>query len=390
MTLFSSVSLALATLPLAVAACALQRPVEAPGPVVSPDVGPGGRVTFRLRAPRAQSVTLSLEGAPPMAMQRDDVGVWATTTPPLGPDFYGYSYVADDVAVLDPGNGALKPNLLGSQNIVHVPGGTDLPWEVADVPHGTLHRHFYRSAIVGDQRDFYVYTPPGYDAARSAPYPVLYLLHGFSDDATGWVAVGRANVILDNLVARGEAVPMLVVMPLGYGAPEILAGGFGGFGKDRALMTRNFDRFKASLLGEVVPAVESNYRAASDRTGRAIAGLSMGGAESLYVGLNEVDRFAWVGSFSAGGLTEAFDDFFPRFDAEAAGRLELLFVSCGKDDHLIGMHRKLHAWLEAKGASHVEMETAGAHTWMVWRRNLATLVRSLFRRSPVAGPPGRP
>jgi enterochelin esterase-like enzyme len=361
------------------AGCTPRLPSDSPQRLASPEVSPDGRVTFRLRAPAAGQVALHLEGTDPSAMVRDGHGVWSLTTAPLEPDYYGYAFVADDVSVLDPGNSALKPNLLGSQNIVHVPGPATLPWETGNVPRGTVHRHFYRSAIVGDDRDFYVYTPPGYDPARRAPYPVAYLLHGFSDDASGWVAVGRANVILDNLIARGEAVPMLVVMPLGYGAPEILAGGFAGFGKDHALRKRNFERFKATLLAEVLPAVESTYRAATDRRSRAIVGLSMGGAESLYVGLNDVDRFAWVGSFSAGGLSEPFDEYFPGLQSEEGKQLELLFISCGLDDHLVEGHRKLLAWLTAKGVPYVQQETPGAHTWMVWRRNLVTFARSLFR-----------
>jgi enterochelin esterase-like enzyme len=345
----------------------------------SPEVLADGRVTFRLRAPAAALVTLALEGAPAAPMHRDDDGAWTITTAPLEPDYYGYSFVADDVAVLDPRNGSLKPNLLATQNVVHVPGPAALPWEASDVPHGVVHRHFYRSAVVGDDRDFYVYTPPGYDAAPSAAYPVLYLLHGFSDDAGAWVSVGRANVVLDNLIAQGKVTPMIVVMPLGYGAPEILAGGFAGFARDRGLLLRNFDRFRDSLVTEVVPRVEAAYRVVADRRSRAIAGLSMGGAESLYVGLNDVDRFAWVGSFSAGGLAESFGETFPRFDRPASKRLELLFVACGKDDHLVGMHRKLHDWLAARGAAHVNLETPGAHTWMVWRRNLAALAQLLFR-----------
>src|SRR5258708_22679721 len=119
----------------------------------------------------------------------------------------------------------MKPNLLGTQSMVHVPGPASIPWEVRDTPHGTVNHHFYKSGVVGDQRDMYVYTPPGYDPKARKPYPVLYLLHGFSDDASGWTSVGRAHVIMDNLIAQGKAKPMLVVMPLGYGAPEIVAPG---------------------------------------------------------------------------------------------------------------------------------------------------------------------
>src|SRR5437899_74185 len=186
-----------------------------PAPMVSPEVHSDNRVTFRFRAPNAKEVTLSLEGAPKdFTAQKDDAGVWSVTTEPLTPDFYGYAFVADDVHLIDPSTPLMKPNLLNTTSQVHVPGA-GLAWEVGDVPHGEVHHHFYRSGIVGDQRDFYVYTPPGYAARGKQTYPVLYLLHGFSDDASGWTAVGRANVILDNLIAQGKTKPMIVVMPLG-------------------------------------------------------------------------------------------------------------------------------------------------------------------------------
>src|SRR5581483_11628298 len=269
--------------------------------LISPEVHADRRVTFRFRAPNAKDVALALEGAPPLAMQKDEPGVWSVTTGPLEPDFYGYSIVVDSVSLIDPSNPLMKPNLLHTQSVVHVPGPSSLPWEVNDVPHGIIHHHFYRSGIVGDDRDFYVYTPPGYEPKAKRRYPVLYLLHGFSDDASGWTAVGRAHVILDNLIAQGKARPMLMVMPLGYGAPEILTLGFAAF-RDRSLIEKNFDRFREALLTEVIPQVEESYRVLTDRKSRAIAGLSMGGAESLYTGLNNLNRFAWVGAFSSGGL----------------------------------------------------------------------------------------
>src|SRR5581483_1511216 len=210
-----------------------------PAPITSPDVLPDHRVTFRLRAPNAKEVALDLEGAKPIPMQKDEQGVWSVTTNPLEPDFYGYNFVVDGVHFTDPANPVMKPNLLNVSSEVHVPGPSSLPWEVNDVPHGIVHQHFYKSGVVGDERDFYVYTPPGYEAKSKTKYPVLYLLHGFSDDASGWTAVGRANVILDNLIAQGKAKPMVVVMPLGYGAPEILSYGFGGLDKHDALRKEN-------------------------------------------------------------------------------------------------------------------------------------------------------
>jgi enterochelin esterase family protein len=352
-------------------------PAEAPPPpLVSPQVLPDQRVTFRFRAPNAKEVVVDRESAPRLAMQKDAQGVWSVTTDPLDPDIYGYGFVADGVRLVDPSNPAMIPNLLNKSSMLHVPG-PGLPWEVGAAARGILHRHFYRSRVVGDDRDFYVYTPPGYDPHESKRYPVLYLLHGFSDEASAWTSVGQAHTILDNLIAAGKAKPMLVVMTLGYGAPEFVSRGFGAF-RDVALRQRNYDRYRDALFTEVIPFIESNYKVAADRESRAIAGLSMGGAESLYVGLNALDKFASVGAFSSGGLPEDFDATFAGLDSKANAKLKLLWIACGTDDRLIDLNRRFHSFLDGKGVKHTMVETPGAHTWMVWRRNLATLVPLLF------------
>lgn len=349
---------------------------QPPPPIVSPEVHTDKTVTFRFRDPNAKEIFLAREGATRVPMQKDEQGVWSVTTGPLEPDFYGYSFVADGVGLIDPSNSLMKPNLLNTQSEVHVPGPNSLAWETNDVPHGEVHHHFYRSTVVGDDRDCFVYTPPGYDPSAKKTYPVLYLLHGFSDDASGWTAVGRANVILDNLIAQGKAKPMIIVMPLGYGAPEIVSRT--GM-RDPGLRERNYNRFRDALLTEVIPQVEKEYRAAKDRNSRAIAGLSMGGAESLYVGLNALDRFGWVGSFSAGGLSEDLNATFPALDSKANSELRLLWIACGTDDRLIAANRKFREWLKSKDIRATEIETAGAHTWMVWRRNLAAFASLLFQ-----------
>jgi enterochelin esterase-like enzyme len=350
-----------------------------PAPIKSPEVLSDNRVTFRFRAPNAKEVALSLEGTTKdQPMQKDDQGVWSITTEPLAPDFYGYHFVADGVSLIDPADHLMKPNLLFTSNQVHVPGPASLPWEVADVPHGEIHHHFYKSGVVGDQRDFYVYTPPGYDPRAKQTYPVLYLLHGFSDDASGWTAVGRAQVILDNVIAQGKAKPMLVVTPLGYGAPEIVLQGFGAF-RNAELRDRNFAKFREALLTEVIPRVEASYSVSKDRNSRAIAGLSMGGSESLLTGLTSLDKFAWIGAFSSGGLPDDFEKDVPALDSKANSQLHLLWIACGTEDRLIDLNRKFRSWLASKGIQHTDIETPGAHTWMVWRRNLATFTALLFR-----------
>jgi enterochelin esterase family protein len=349
-----------------------------PPPLVSPDVHPDNTVTFHFRAPNAKEVAVQIEGsAKPVPMQKDDQGVWSVTTDPLTPDYYGYSFIADGVGLLDPSNYRTKPNFLYRANEVHVPGPA-LPWETSDVPHGEIHHHFYKSAIVGDYRDFFVYTPPGYDPRGKQTYPALYLLHGYSDDASGWTAVGRANVILDNLIAQGKARPMLVVMPLGYGEPKVLEPHSGVF-HNPDITQRNFDKFREALLTEVIPKVQAAYLVKKDRDSRAIAGLSMGGSESLLTGLNTLDKFSWIGAFSSGGFTPEFDKEFPALDAKTNQQLHLLWIACGTDDQLIEINRNLRAWLASKSIKHADVETPGAHTWMVWRRNLTDFAPLLFR-----------
>jgi enterochelin esterase-like enzyme len=351
----------------------------------TPDIHADHSVTFYLLDPGATSVRLDLSGvADPLKMEKNDRGLWSVTVGPLKPEIYSYLFQVDGVPRLDPSNANIVPNLQSPSNSIEISGPHPELWDVQAVPHGIVHHHFYKSGIVGDERDFFVYTPPGYDPRADTKYPVLYLLHGYTDDASAWTAVGRANVILDNLIAQGKARPMIVVMPLGYGAPEIVTGPNADFWNE-ALRHKNFDRFTQALLTEVVPQVQSIYRVSSKREDRAIAGLSMGGAESLLVGLNHIDMFAWVGSFSAGGLDPEFALDFPALNAEAAARLRLLWIACGTNDRYVGKiplittNRELVAWLHSKNIPLTFVETPGMHEWPVWRDNLIHLTPMLFQ-----------
>lgn len=359
------------------------KPAPAPAPqrhapLNTPEVHSDNSVTFRFLAPNAQEVKLEREGADPVDMQKDSTGVWTVNTSPLPPDYYGYSIMVDGVRLMDPNNPMLVPNLISPGNALHVQGPPSLPWEVNDVPRGEVHHHFYRSAVANDQRDYYVYTPPSYEANAQTTYPVLYLLHGFSDDASGWTAVGHANVIFDNLIAQGKIKPFVVVMPLGYGTMEMIRLGWNAWGHTD-VRQQNFDKFREALLTEVMPRAESEYRIAKDRNSRAIAGLSMGGSESLLTGLNNLDKFAWIGAFSSGGIPDDFEKDFPGLDAKANQQLHLLWIACGTEDRLITVNRNLRGWLKTKGIQHTDIETPGMHTWMVWRRNLAEFSGLLFR-----------
>lgn len=350
----------------------------AQGPLRSPVVNSDHSVTFNLRAPNAKEVQVSLEGNPALKLSKNSQGDWTGTTKPLEPDLYGYSFSVDGQTVLDPLNPETKPNLIWPSNLLTVPGSPQRVWEVQDVPHGTVHHHFYKSAIIGDQRDFFVYTPPSYTTSK-AKLPVLYLLHGYSDTAVGWTEVGKAHIILDNLIAQGKAKPMIVVMTLGYGIPGFASPNGSGFNQP-GRVRENYTKFTAALLKEVIPAVESTYRASAKREDRAIAGLSMGGAESLFTGLGNLDTFSAVGAFSSGGLpANKPEELFPNLDPKKVNTLKHFFMACGTDDGLIGFQRGFTGWLKEKGVKVQTKETPGGHVWMLWRRNLAEFASMIFK-----------
>ncbi len=364
----------------------------------SPEVAPDGKVTFRLRAPDAKEVFVTGVGQR-LVMQKDEQGIWTATTDPLKPDIYTYSFHVDGGTFNDPGNPLLKTSYGNAgQSLLHVPGPE--VWEPGDGPRGTVAHHFYKSAIIGDNRDYYVYTPPNYDPRRNPPYPVLCLLHGLGDDAAAWLNVGAANVILDNLINQGKAAPMIMVNTLGYGTPE---------GPRGAMAANMIPTFAKALIEEVLPQVEKSYRVSKDRNQRAIAGLSMGGAEAIYTGLHYLDHFAYIGSFSGAfvmwprAAPEApppaapagagargrgprqmvpadFAKNFPDLSANANARLRLLWIACGTDDGLIGVNRQFKAWLKSKDVRFTDLEVPDyAHVWPLWRRNLAELAPLLFR-----------
>src|ERR1017187_3833657 len=284
-------------------------------PLVSPEVHADRSVTFRLKVPNAKEVLMRYDLGT-NTLQRNEQGVWSVTIEPLEPDIYSYSFLVDGLRIYDPANSFLKYSLIDTESQFHVPGPLALPWEINDVPHGVIHRHHYRSKICGDERELLVYTPPGYNPAARKTYPVLYLLHGFSDAEDVWIDVGRANVILDNLIARKQAKPMVIVMPLGYGTLHMLDGGWQVKHEGPAwekLHDDSFTKFRDSLLTEIIPDVEKNYRVSADRTSRAIAGVSMGGEQSLFFGLKGLGHFAWIGAFSSGGLKKIdFDQKLPN------------------------------------------------------------------------------
>jgi enterochelin esterase-like enzyme len=310
----------------------------------------------------------------PLPMTKDTQGVWTVTTPPMLPEIYTYHFTVDGESALDPSNRWHKPSLLDQDNLFEVPGDMPQPWDRTPVPHGNVVHHYFDSAVIGVPSEYYVYTPPGYDAGASKRYPVLYLLHGYSDGANIWDDSGRANFIFDNLIAQGRAQTMVVVMTLGYGAPEVLDNQANFF--NAKIQSRLYTRFTASVLNEVMPAIERTYHVLTGPSNTAIAGLSMGGGEALVVGVAHPEKFGFVGSFSGIVVGEKPEDSSFQWKA----RRRLLWIACGDADPLVGdWNQMLKSYLQQQKVRATFVVTPGDHQWPVWRDNLAHFAPLLFR-----------
>lgn len=345
----------------------------------SPEIGPDGRVTFRLKAPAAEQVSLRGRMArPPVPLTQNDEGVWSVTIGPLAPDIYSYYFDVDGTRVLDPRNRHTKQWLL-MESAFEVVGAGERTFAERSEATGTIHRHTYRSPVRdGEHAAYFVYTPPGYDARGDTRYPVVFLLHGFGDDERAWFDFGRAHVIADNLLAAGRAVPAIVVTPHGHPAPIP----FGGRVDWSDYGPRNQDRMEQQVLGEILPRVDRDYLTLPDRDHRAIVGLSMGGGHALGIGSQNLDTFGWIGGFSSGGTAREFDRFLqPLVTHRADPGLtpHLLWIGCGEDDFLIEPNRELTAWLSENQVVHTWVETPGNHSWPVWREYWERFLPLLFR-----------
>jgi enterochelin esterase family protein len=269
--------------------------------IISPEIHPDEKVTFRYHAPSAKEVKLTAQfEKAPMLMTKDATGTWSLTVGPVKPDMYPYNFVVDGIQVADPKNSAIFPNEGFQNSLVEITGDKPLVHTMQDVPHGTLAYRHYISKELGN-RPVIIYTPPGYETNQAKKYPVLYLLHGTTDTEETWTKVGRANVILDNLIAQGNAQPMIIVMPYGRAYPRISKG------SGSLRNWENLQEFKKDFLNNLLPFVEQNYRIKEDKENHAIAGFSGGGGESLYLGLNNPELFSWVCGFAPGMLKEEFN-----------------------------------------------------------------------------------
>lgn len=375
-----------------------------PPPVRSPEVHADRRVTFRLRAPEATRVDLVgevLRGGAPQPMTRGSDGTWSVTIGPLPPEIWIYNFRVEGVDLPDPANPSEMPRAAGTANssFVEVPGDDPAFFDARPVPHGEVRIVLYESAAMGVDRYLWVYTPPGYDASTDR-YPVYYLLHGNGETQSGWVMNGRANIILDNLIAEGKAAPMIVVMPHGHPiqsasvGPAVIVPPYNG---DPGML--NFTLFTRDLLDQIIPLVERNYRVLADPAHRAIGGLSMGAFQSIEIGLAHPERFGYVLAYSGG-----FGALGPRPPAEpietqapwkqllanataTSKNLQLLFLGSGQQE--TGMRapgQRLVHLLQDRGINARWADYPGGHVFSVWRNLLHESVPMLFRQQPRAAP----
>jgi enterochelin esterase-like enzyme len=357
-------------------ALALIQPARAQQPaaaVRSPEVMPDRRVTFRLTAPKASEVRLTCECVKDaQMMKKDDKGVWSVTVGPVDADIYEYEFTVDGVTMNDPRNIVVKYNSRPGpiSSLLEVPGSAPMFYDVRDVPHGSVNVRWYQSKATNSTRRIYVYTPPGYDKSN-AKLPVLYLLHGADGDDSAWTWFGRANLILDNLIADRKAAPMVVVMPFGYAYPP--SGPSVPGDKQRT-------DFEKDLLENIVPFVQANYRVYADRDHRAIAGLSMGGGQTLAIGLHHLELFSRVAGFSAAVARAPYTAFADvAADAKKVNSsLKVLWMGCGTDDGLFGPNKEFSEFLTKSGITHTFVASTGAHTWINWRRYLLEVAPKMF------------
>jgi len=368
----------------------------------SPRIYADGRVIFTLKAPEAKSVQVAGGdglGKGPFPMTKNDDGVWSVTTPPAVPGFHYYWFVLDGVAVNDPGSETYFGYGKETSGIEGPESGVNF-YDAKDVPHGEVRTKWYFSKTTGEWRRALVYTPPGYDEAPTTRYPVLVLQHGAGENETGWTKQGRANFILDNLIAEGRAKPMIVVMDCGYatklGTPPVAAGP----GAPPRNFQLAFSAFKDVVMDDLIPVIDASYRTIPDKQHRAMAGLSMGGMQTLFITLHHLDKFDYIGSFSGpiiaginAGRQPAGAVQPPQFDTKTAyegafadpsafnKQVKLLWLGAGTEEKQI--HDGIKGAADALKASGVDLfffESPGtAHEWQTWHRDLRDFAPRLFR-----------
>jgi enterochelin esterase family protein len=352
-----------------------------------PRVSADGRVQLRVHAPHADSVRVNFWSGPKELMVKGSDGYWTFTTPPLAPGLHYYMFHIDGVETSDLGSHAYFGGGKHA-SAVEVPAPDAAYYSIQDVPHGQVREIWYPSDVTGTWRHAMVYLPPGYDTDTDTRYPVLYLQHGGGEDETGWTRQGHANFILDNLIAAGEAEPMIVVMAYGYArragdAPPASGDRWAGF-------TQMMEAFSDDLTEALIPFIDSTFRTLADRDHRAMAGLSMGGMQTFHITTNRLDLFSYIGGFSGAGIPGGGQGLDPSADyngvfadaKEFATQVHLLWIGIGTDEPewmRTGIHG-LHNALTDVGIDHVFYESPGTdHEWETWRRSLKDFAPRLFR-----------
>jgi len=350
--------------------------------IVSPEVSDANEITFRLFAPKAEEVKIYGEWLTSYTeltpLIKNDTGLWSVTVGPVEPEIYGYMFLVDGLTVLDPSNPLVRRDGQRNASLVLVPGPASELYGVHEVPHGVLSQVWYPSPTIGKDRRMYVYTPPGYNKGKEK-YPVLYLLHGAGGDEDAWTTMGRAPEIMDNLIAQGKAKPMIVVMTNGNAWQT--AGP--GSAPDAPPLTRedfqNFrGKFEESLVNDVIPYIEKNYRVRASKESRAIAGLSMGGMHTINVTTSHPDVFGYIGVFSS-GIFQPDQDLSNEMLALQKSGIKKYWVGIGEDDFLMESNKRLLDALEKAGITYEYYENTGGHSWNNWRIYLSRYAPMLFK-----------
>jgi enterochelin esterase-like enzyme len=361
-----------------------------------PQVDGTGRVEVRIKAPDATKVRLNFWSGPKVDMAKQADGFWTFTTEPLAPGLHYYTLTIDGAEVSDLGSRAFFGGGKYASAVEVPEAGADY-YAIRAVPHGAVREVWYDSKVTGTWRHALVYLPPDYDEQTKARYPVLYLQHGGGEDETGWIRQGRANFILDNLIAAGACKPMIIVMAYGYArragqTPPDLTGKPFGSPEVMKAMRDMAEAFEADVTEALIPFVDSTFRTVADRDHRAMAGLSMGGMQTFQVTLNHLDLFSYIGGFSgaAGPLILGGRSLDPKTDydgvfadpAAFAKKVHLLWLGVGtvEPERMREGIRRLHTSLEEAKIQHVYYESPGTdHEWQTWRRDLKDFAPRLFR-----------
>jgi enterochelin esterase family protein len=377
-----------------------QQALWGAGDIVSPVINADNSAIFSIFAPEAHKIEITGDFLPPQKMQtpmgemdvpgsaaltKDDKGVWKFTSTPLAPELYSYTFVVDGVKVCDPNNPYMIRDVASVTSVFIIGGGRADLYKVNDVPHGTVAKRWYHSDLLKIDRRLTVYTPAGYETSKES-YPVFYLLHGAGGDENAWSELGRATQILDNLIAKGKAKPMLVVMTNGNAGQQAAPGESPrGMYKPSFMSETRMDGAFEESFPEVVTFIESNYRVKADKAHRAIAGLSMGGFHSIYISQQYPDMFDYVGPFSAaimpreGVQSKIYENSDEKLKIQFAKKPKLYWIAIGNTDFLFQANVDYRKNLDTNGYKYEYYETGEGHIWKNWRIYLTEFAPKLFQ-----------